>query len=75
MKEYEAVWEIFNLCSGNQMRDVFVEELELDDLDAFIQEKFKGEDVSYEKTVREDGTVIFDIQTSQIRQRYSFTEL
>ena len=42
------------------MRDVFVEELELDDLDAFIQEKFKGEDVSYEKTVREDGTVIFD---------------
>lgn len=75
MKEYEAVWEIFNLCSGNQMRDVFVEEMELDDLDAFIQEKFKGEDVSYEKTVREDGTVIFDIQTSQIRQRYSFTEL
>lgn len=75
MKEYEAVWEIFNLCSGNQMRDVFVEEMELDDLDAFIQEKFKGEDVSYEKTVHEDGTVIFDIQTSQIRQRYSFTEL
>ena len=75
MKEYEAVWEIFNLCSGNQMRDVFVEELQLDDLDAFIQEKFKGEDVSYEKTVREDGTVIFDIQTSQIRQRYSFTEI
>ena len=71
MKEYEAVWEIFNLCSGNQMRDVFVEELELDDLDAFIQEKFKGEDVSYEKTVREDGTVIFDIQTSQIRDRKS----
>lgn len=75
MKEYEAVWEIFNLCSGNQMRDVFVEEMQLDDLDAFIQEKFKGEDVSYEKTVREDGTVIFDIQTSQIRQRYSFTEI
>lgn len=75
MKEYEAVWEIFNLCSGNQMRDVFVEELKLDDLDAFIQDKFKGEDVSYEKTIREDGTVIFDIQTSQIRQRYSFTEI
>ncbi len=75
MKEYETVWEIFNLCSGNQMRDVFVEEMALDDLDAFIQEKFKGEDVSYEKTIREDGTVIFDIQTSQIRQRYSFTEI
>ena len=75
MKEYEAVWEIFNLCSGNQMRDVCVEELEIEDLDAFIKNKFKGEDVSYEKSVLEDGTVIYDIRTSDISQRYSFTEI
>ena len=75
MKEYEAVWEIFNLCSGNQMRDVFVEELEIEDLDAFIKNKFKGEDVSYEKSVLADGTVIYDIRTSDISQRYSFTEI
>ena len=75
MKEYEAVWEIFNLCSGNQMRDGFVEELEIEDLDAFIKNKFKGEDVSYEKSVLEDGTVIYDIRTSDISQRYSFTEI
>ena len=75
LKEYEAVWEIFNLCSGNQMRDVFVEELEIEDLDAFIKNKFKGEDVSYEKSVLEDGTVIYDIRTSDISQRYSFTEI
>lgn len=74
MKEYEAVWEIFNLCSGNQMRDVFVEEIETDDLDEFIRDKFKGEEVSWEKSVQEDGTIIYDIQTSQIKQRYSFTE-
>ena len=29
MKEYELIWEIFNKCPRNQMRDVFVEELEL----------------------------------------------
>ena len=29
MKEYEVIWEIFNKCPRNQMRDVFVEELEL----------------------------------------------
>ena len=75
MKEYEAVWEIFNLCSGNQMRDVFVEELEIEDLDAFIKNKFKGEDVSYEKSILEEGTVIYDIRTSDISQRYSFTEI
>ena len=31
MKEYEVIWEIFNKCPGNQMRDVFVEEMELSD--------------------------------------------
>ena len=58
MKEYEVIWEIFNKCPRNQMRDVF-----------------QGKDVSYEKTVLEDGTIIFDIQTSMIRQRCSFTEI
>ena len=32
MKEYELIWEIFNKCPRNQMRDVFVEELELEPL-------------------------------------------
>ena len=75
MKEYEAVWEIFNECSNNQMRDVFMEEMACDDLDAFIKNKFKGKDVSWEKTIKPDGTVIYDIRTSNIKQRYSFTEI
>ena len=73
MKEYEVIWEIFNKCPRNQMRDVFVDEIELDDPEEYVKNKFKGEDVSYEKTVLEDGTIIFDIQTSQIKQRCSFT--
>ena len=75
MKEYEVVWEIFNLCSNNQMRDVFVEEIACDDLDKYIADKFKGEEVTWEKSVMEDGTVIYDIMTSEIKQRYSFTEI
>ena len=31
MKEYEVIWEIFNKCPRNQMRDVFVEEVEIED--------------------------------------------
>ena len=31
MKEYEVVHEIFNECANNQMRDVFFEEVALDD--------------------------------------------
>ena len=69
MKEYEVIWEIFNKCPRNQMRDVFGEEVEIADPEAYVKQK------SYEKTVLEDGTIIFDIQTSMIRQRCSFTEI
>jgi hypothetical protein len=75
MKCYETVWEIFNLCSNNQMRDVFIEELEIDDTDAFIEKKFQGKDVTIEKTIQEDGTIIYDILASGIKERYSFTEI
>ena len=51
------------------------EELELEDPEEYIRNKFKGKEVSYEKTVLEDGTIIFDITTSQIKQRCSFTEI
>ena len=75
MKEYEVIWEIFNKCPRNQMRDVFVEEVEIRNPEEYVQEKFKGKEVSYEKTVLPDGTIIFDILTSQIKQRCSFTEI
>ena len=32
MKEYEVVHEIFNQCSNNQMRNVFIEEVPIADL-------------------------------------------
>ncbi|VUX16331.1 hypothetical protein [Blautia obeum] len=75
MKEYEVIWEIFNKCPRNQMRDVFVEEVEIEDSEEYIKKKFQGKEVSYDKTVLNDGTIIFDIVTSQIKQRCSFTEI
>lgn len=75
MKEYEVVWEIFNLCSNNQMRDVFIEEVQIADPEAYVKNKFAGKDVSYEKSVLENGTIVYDIMTSDIKQRMSFTEI
>lgn len=74
MKTYEAVWEIFNQCPNNQMRDVFIEEIETDDPETYIRDKFKDKEMTYEKTVRPDGTMVFDIITSGIHQRYTFPE-
>ena len=75
MKEYEVIWEIFNKCPRNQMRDVFVEEIELEDPEEYVKQKFQGKEATYEKSVLADGTEIFDIITSGIKQRCSFTEI
>lgn len=73
-KSYETIWEIFNKCPNNQMRDVFIEEIETDDPETYIRDKFKDKEMTYEKTVRPDGTMVFDIITSGIHQRYTFSE-
>ena len=57
------------------MRVVFVDEIEIEDPEEYVKNKFKGKEVSYEKTVLADGTIVFDILTSQIKQRCSFTEI
>lgn len=74
-KMYEAIWEIFNQCPNNQMRDIFIDEIELEDVDQFVRDKFKGKEVTFERTDLEDGTIIYDIVASGIKQRYSFTEI
>ena len=43
MKEYEVIWEIFNHCPRNQMRDVFVEEIETEDPEMYVKSKFQGD--------------------------------
>lgn len=75
LKSYETIWEVFNQCSNNQMRDVFIDEIQTDDTDAYVRRKFIGEDVNFEKSVLEDGTVLYDILASGLKQRFSFTEI
>ncbi len=40
-KEYETVWEIFNECANNQMRDVFFDEIETDDPERISVRNFR----------------------------------
>ena len=75
MKEYEIVHEIFNECANNQMRDVFFEEAEVEDPEAYVRARHKDKELYLEKEVREDGTVIVDIESAGLKQRYSFTEI
>ena len=43
---YELIREIFNLCSNNQMRDVFVSEVETSDPEAVARTYCRGKDVT-----------------------------
>ena len=75
MKEYEVVHEIFNECANNQMRDVFFEEVMIEDLEAYIRDRHKDSDLKLEREDLADGTILYHVNTSGMLQRYTFTEL
>lgn len=70
---YEEIREIFNLCSGNQMRDVFVEEVETENLDEYVKRYLVGGKVSCEKSINEKGAIVYDIESDGLRQRVAYT--
>ena len=75
MKEYEVVHEIFNLCSGNQMRDVYIEEIEIPEgtFEEYIRNRHKEKEITLEREDLEDGSVRYNVYTADIKQRYTFT--
>ena len=75
MKDYEAIREFINQCPLNHSRDQLFEEIECEDPEIYIQNKFRGKEFRYEKQVQPDGTMVFDIYTAGIHQRYTFTEI
>lgn len=75
MKEYEVVHEIFNECANNQMRDVFFDEVMIEDPEAYIRSRHKDRDLKLEREDLADGTILYHVNTSGILQRYTFTEI
>lgn len=75
MKEYEAIREIINQCPMNHSRDQLIEEISCEDPEEYIREKFREKEFTYDKTVMKDGSIVFEIMTAGIHQRYTFTEI
>ena len=70
--EYELVHEIKNSCPNNQMRDVFIEEVETDDPAAFVRARLKGR--VDELTVNEHpGGVTVYALCNGLRHEFHFT--
>ena len=70
---YEVIREILNLCRGNQMRDVFVTEVETEDPDAVAMSYCTGENYTIEKQAKADGSILYELVVDGLHQRLSFT--
>ena len=69
---YELIREIYNKCSGNQMRDVFISNVETDDPFRYVENMLEGKEVTLEREVLPDGTVVIDADVAGLKQRFSF---
>ena len=70
--EYELVHEIKNSCPNNQMRDVFIEEVETDDPVALVRERLGGEPDELAVEQRRDGVTVFALRDG-LRHVFTFT--
>ena len=76
MKTYELVTEIFNQCSGNQMRDVDIKEISTDDTAAYVKNILKShKTVEITEDILEGGDRIYDVIADGLHERFSFTEI
>ena len=73
MAEYELVHEIKNLCRNNQMRDVFFEEIQCEDPEAYVRQKLKGHDIEISRETGKDGTITIHVSADGLIQKFMFT--
>ena len=71
----EIVREIANSCSRNQMRDVFFEEAELDDPEAWVRARIQGDDLRTETQTLPGGAVCVYAEHAGLFQKFLFTPI
>ena len=75
MAEYEVVREIQNSCSGNQMRDVFFDEIETADPVSYVRDLLKNDDPQITVEVRDEENLTVYADCSGMVQKFLFTRI
>ncbi len=75
MKEYELVHEIKNLCRNNQMRDVFFEEIECDDPEAWLRQRLAGKQIELTLEPGAGGAVTIHAVVDGMMEKFVFTPI
>lgn len=74
MPRYEMVREILNRCPNNQMRDVFFQEVETDDPEAYVRAMLRGQQVEIWSETAAEGSIVVRAICDGMNQRFLFTE-
>ena len=73
--EYELVHEIKNLCRNNQMRDIFFEEIECDNPEAWLRRKLSGKEIDLTVEEGTGGAVTIHAVVDGLMQKFVFTPI
>ena len=75
MAEYEVVREIQNSCANNQMRDVFFDEVEMDDPVAYVRGLLKADNAELTVEVKDEDNITIYADCSGMNQKFLFTRI
>ena len=73
MREYELVHEIKNSCPNNQMRDIFFEEIECEDPEAWLRQRLAGKSFELSAEPGRDGAVTIHAVVDGMIEKFVFT--
>lgn len=75
MAQYELVREIPNLCRNNQMRDVFIEEIETDDPVEYVKNFLRKAQAEISVDRKQNGAVTVYAVEPGMTQKFIFTPI
>ena len=75
MREYELVHEIKNSCPNNQMRDVFFEEIECEDPEAWLRQRLMGKTIELSVESAVSGAVTIHAVVDGMTEKFMFTPI
>ena len=75
MREYELVHEIQNLCPNNQMRDIFFDEIECENPEAWLRQRLAGKDFSLTVEPGTGGAVTIFVLVNGMTEKFVFTPI
>lgn len=73
--EYELIHEIRNPCRGNQMRDIFFEEITCDDPERYVRALLGGRITELRAEWGRDGQVVIHAGADSLTHRFDFCPL